>query len=46
MYYYPVVGYVRGDAWTKLVDIMSCIMADKIDKFSTENKLLFILSGL
>ena len=46
IYECPELEYVRSDAWTKVLASMPSAMANQIDTFSTQNKLLCILSGL
>ena len=46
IYECPELEYTRSDAWTKVLASMPSAMANQIDTFSAQNKLLYILSGL
>ena len=46
IYECPELEYARSDAWTKVLASIPSAMANQIDTFSTQNKLLYILSGL
>ena len=42
IYEFPELEYVRSDAWTKVLASMPSAMANQIDTFSTQNKLLWV----
>ena len=46
IYECPELEYARRDAWTKVLASMRSAIANQIDTFSTQNKLLYILSEL
>ena len=46
IYEFPELEYARSDAWTKVLASMPSALANQIDTFSTQNKLLYIPSGL
>ena len=45
IYECPELEYARNDAWTKVLAGMPSAMANEIDTFSTQDKLLYIVSG-